>query len=98
MPATINVGGAGAKFTFTEFSGPNGTGIVEAPVAAITYASDNNAVATVDQTGAVTAVSPGTAHISGTDPGTNINGQHLTASDVLTVAGAQSATGALTAN
>jgi len=98
MPATITVGGKGATFKFTEFDGPNGTGSMVIPFDTIVYASDNQAVATVDQTGAVVAVGPGVANISGTDPGTNINGVHVSASDVLTVTGAVSATGSLTAN
>lgn len=97
MPATIVVGGAGAKFTFTEFDGPNGTGNVVAPLQEVQYSSDNVAVATVDGAGNVTAVSAGTANITGLDGG---NG--LTASDVLTVTAvvpvAVSATGVLTAN
>ena len=95
MPATIHVNGNGAKFTFTEFDGPNGTGNVVPPVGVVAYASDNAAVATVDATGNVTAVGAGTANISGTDPGNS-----LTASDVLTVTAdvAVSATGVLTAN
>lgn len=97
MPATIPISGnRGAQFTFTEFDGPNGTGNKVAPLQAIVYASDNTAVATVDATGLVTALSAGSANISGTDPG---NG--LTASDVLTVTAitgvAVSATGVLSA-
>jgi len=93
MPATIVMGGHGATFKFTEWSGPNGTGTIEAPIGTVTYASDNIGVGRVDATGAVTAFGVGTCNISGTDPG---NG--LTASDVLTVTGAVSATGVLTAN
>jgi len=96
MPASIAVGGKGATAVFTEFSGPAGTGVVVAPVGAVTFASDNTAVATVDpSSGAVTAVAVGTANISGTDAGNS-----LTASDVITVtpAVAESATLVLTAN
>ena len=95
MPATIKIGGAGAKFTFTEFSGPNGTGDVLPAAGPINYASDNPGVGTVDASGNVTAVAAGTCNISGQD---SVNG--LTASDVLTVEAevAQSATGVLTAN
>ena len=100
MPATIVVGGNGAQAAFVEWSGLNGTGSQVAPVGAVTYASDTPAVATVDpNSGLCTAVSAGTANISGTDAGNS-----LTASDVLTVtggvtppAGAQSATLTLTA-
>jgi Bacterial Ig-like domain (group 2) len=109
MPARIVVGGNGAKFTFTEYDGPNGTGNVVAPSGPITYASDNTAVATVDSNGNVTAVaanadgSDATCNISGLDPAsTNM----VTASDVCTVGAAApppppvavSATGVLTAN
>jgi len=93
MPASIAMGGHGATFKFTEFTGPNGTGTVVPPVGTVTYASDNIGVGRVDATGQVTAFGIGTCNISGTDPG---NG--LTASDVLTVTGAISATGILTAN
>ena len=97
MPATITTTGNGATFTFTEYSGPNGTGNVVPPTVGIDYASDNTSVATVDANGNVTAVAVGTANISGTDPSNS-----LTASDVLTVTAgtsvAVSATGVLTAN
>ena len=106
MPARIVVGGAGAKFTFTEFDGPNGTGNVVPPSGPITYASDNLAVATVDTNGNVSAVganadgSDATANISGLDPA---SANKVTASDVITVGKAAagvavSATGVLTAN
>jgi hypothetical protein len=97
MPATIQVGGHGATFVFTEFTGPNGTGSIINPVGVVAYTSSNTGVGTVDTSGNVSAVAPGTCNIVGTDPG---NG--LTASDVLTVTAssivAQSATGVLTAN
>jgi len=96
MPATIQVGGHGATFVFTEFTGPNGTGSVINPVGVVSYATSNPGVGTVDASGNVSAVGAGTCNIVGTDPG---NG--LTASDVPTVvaaATAQSATGVLTAN
>src|SRR5271170_6649899 len=80
MPATIHVNGNGATFVFTEFDGPNGTGNVVPALQPIAYASSAPAVATVDASGNVTAVSAGTAVISGTDPGNS-----LTASDTLTV-------------
>ena len=106
MPATIQVGGKGATFTFTEFDGPNGTGNVVKPSGPITYASDNTAVATVDPTGQVTAVganadgSPATANITGVDPASP---NKVAAGDVITVIAAPppvavSATGVLTAN
>jgi hypothetical protein len=80
MSALINVGGT-ATATFLEWSGPNGTGSQVPPVGAVTYASDNPAVATVNpNTGIATGVSAGTANISGADAGNS-----LTASDVLTV-------------
>lgn len=95
MPATIRVGGNGAKAVFTEFDGPSGTGNPVPPVGAITFASDNATVATVDANGNVAAVAAGTANISGTDGGNN-----LTASAVITVTAdiALSATLVLTAN
>jgi len=98
MPASIAVGGQ-ATAVFTEFSGPNGSGSVVAPVGSISFASDNPSVATVDPvSGIATGVSAGTANISGAD-----SGNQLTASDVLTVTGggsgaAQSATLVLTAD
>lgn len=96
MPASIAIGGKGAQAVFTEFSGLNGSGSVEAPIGAVSFASDNTAVATVDPvSGAVTAVAVGTANISGSDAGDG-----LTASDVITVTPLipQSATLVLTAN
>jgi len=99
MPAKIAVGGKGATFTFTEFDGPNGTGNVVPPSGPITYASDNTAVATVDATGQVAAVSPGVANITGVDPASP---NKVAAGDVVTVTAAAavavSATGVLTAN
>ena len=95
MPATIVVGGNGAKAVFTEFSGPGGTGSPVPPVGTVGFTNDNPSVATVDANGNCTAVGPGTTTVTGTDSG---NG--LTASDALTVtpAVAQSATLVLTAN
>jgi len=96
MPAKIAVGGKGATFTFTEFDGPNGTGNVVPPSGPITYASDTPGVATVDQTGQVTAVAPGSTVISGIDPASP---NKVAAADVLTVSPVQgvavSATGVL---
>lgn len=96
MPATIGLSSGRAQFVFTEFDGPNGTGNVVPPIGVIQYASDNSAIAIVDASGLVTALSAGTVNISGTDPG---NG--LTASDQLTVSStggkAVSATGVLKA-
>lgn len=83
MSATIQVGKT-ASSLFQEWSGPNGTGTVVPPVGAVTFSSDNTAVATVDpNTGIATGVSAGTANIKGQD-GTN----GLSASDVLTVTAA----------
>ena len=100
MPATIQVGGKGATFKFTEFDGPNGTGNIVPPSGPIQYASDNTAIATVDASGNVTAVSAGTANITGVDPA---SANKVAAGDVLTVTPANapvavSATGVLTAN
>ena len=97
MPATIIVGGHGAKFAFTEFSGPNGTGIVVAPIGIVQYATSDPLIGLVDASGNVTAVGAGTCNIVGKDPGNS-----LTAFDILTVQAsavvAVSATGVLTAN
>lgn len=96
MPATIQVGGTGATAVFTEFDGLNGTGNVAQDGGPVAFASSAPAVATVDPaSGAITAVAPGTATISGTD-----SANQLTASDTVTVtAGApQSATLVVTAN
>lgn len=89
MPATIHVTGNGAQATFTEFTGPNGTGNQVAPVGPVVYSSDNTSVATVDSNGLCNAVGIGTCNITGTDQGNS-----LTASDTLTVVAdqAQSAT------
>lgn len=96
MPATIKVGKT-ATSLFQEWTGPSGTGTVVPNIGAISFLSDNTAVATVAATGVVTGVAAGTANISGRD-GTN----GLTGSDVATVEGevvqsAQSATLGLTA-
>jgi len=97
MPATIHVNGKGATFTFTEFDGLAGTGNVVPPSGPITYVSSNVTVATVDATGQVAAVAPGTCSISGSDPA---SANQVSASDTLTVTAdaAVSATGVLTAN
>jgi uncharacterized protein YjdB len=101
MPASIQVGGT-ATFTFTEWTGPTGSGTQVAPTdpAAVTVQSSQSAIATVAVpvvlasgviTAKVTGVAAGTVSIVGTDPA---NG--LAASDTLTVtAGAESATGTL---
>lgn len=81
MPKTVAPGGTG-QAVFHEWSGPAGTG-TEVPLeGAVTFASDNEAVATVDPaTGAITSVGPeGAANISGVDAKNS-----LTASDVFTV-------------
>ena len=101
MPAAIVVGGNGAKAVFTEFTGPNGTGNPIAPIQTPVFSSSDATVATVDQSGNVTAVAPGTATISAVD-----NGNKLSASDTVTVTAAvtppppvaQSATLVVTAN
>jgi hypothetical protein len=80
MPATIQVGGKGAKAVYQEFDGPNGTGNKVPPVGTMQYSSDNPGVATVDTSGNITAVAPGTASITGNDSGAN-----LPASDSVTV-------------
>jgi hypothetical protein len=88
MPATLLVGKTGTA-VWQEFSGPNGTGDKLPPAGAVTFTSDNNAVATVDpSSGLVTAMAIGTCNISGSDAANS-----LTASDSVTVTEtAQSAT------
>jgi Bacterial Ig-like domain (group 2) len=89
MPATLQVGQT-ANAVWQEFSGPNGTGSPLAPASPPTFTSSDPTIATVDpSSGLVTAIAPGTATITGTDPG---NG--LTASDTVsdTPLVAQSAT------
>ena len=95
VPATIHVNGNGATAAFTEFDMPGGTGDTVPPIGPVVFASDNTAVATVDNSGNCAAVGAGTCNISATDQG---NG--LVASDVLTVVAgtAVSATLVLTAN
>lgn len=81
MPKTVTSGGTG-QAAFHEWTGPSGSG-TELPLAgAVTFASDNPSVATVDPTsGAITSVGPdGVANISGVDAANS-----LTASDVFTV-------------
>lgn len=69
--AEIKVGKTG-QAKFTEYDGPDGTGNVVAPVGTIMYESGDPAVATVDASGLVTGVSPGTVVIHGTDQGNAI--------------------------
>jgi len=81
MPKTVVSGGTG-QAVFHEWSGPSGTG-TELPLAgAVTFSSDNPAVATVDPAGGlITSVGPdGVANISGVDAANS-----LTGSDVFTV-------------
>lgn len=92
MPLTVHVNDVPGTALFQEWSGPSGTGIVVPPVGAVTYASDNTAVATVDpSSGQLAYVGAGTANISGTDAGNS-----LTASDVLTVSAATAVSATLT--
>jgi hypothetical protein len=97
MPAQIQVGGKGAQAKFQEWDGPNGTGGEVVPIGPVTFTSDDPSIATVDQSGVVTATAPGVTNIRGTDAG---NG--LSATDAITVVTAlpvaQSATLTLTAN
>lgn len=98
MDATIQVGKT-ANAVFAEFDGPNGTGNQVPPTGAVSFASDNPSVATVDPTtGLCTGLAAGTANISGTDAG---NGLQASAVLTVTAAGggtAQSATLTLTPN
>lgn len=94
MPLKVHVNDAPGNAVFAEFSGPNGTGSVVAPVGAVSYASDNHAVATVDPVSGVLAyVAPGVANISGSDAGNS-----LSASDALTVEPAVAVSATLTLN
>jgi uncharacterized protein YjdB len=94
MPASIVVGGAGAKSVFTEL---DSAGNVVATTDTINYVSSDQGVATVDASGNVSAIGAGAATIAGTDATNN-----LTGSDVITVTAAvsvpTSATLVLTAN
>jgi len=73
QPVTLNVGQVGFG-KVTEWSGPNGTGTVVAPLGpkGIIFASDNTAIATVDAKGNPTGVSAGVAHISALDQDNNL--------------------------
>jgi hypothetical protein len=90
----VKVGDNNVIFTFKEFDGLAGAGNLVKPSGSINFASDNEAVATVDSTkqtlnadGSVTVpilpVSAGVANITGVDP-TSTN--KVAAGDVLTVA------------
>ena len=95
MPATLQVG-ATATAVAQEWSGPNGTGSKLAPAGVIAFTSSDPTIATVDPaSGLVTAVGPGTATITGTDPVNNLSGSD-TVSDTPLVA--QSMTVVVTAN
>lgn len=92
MPLTVHINDTPGSASFQEFSGAGGTGIVVPPVGAVTFASDNTAVATVDPTSGLLAyLSAGVANISGSDAGNS-----LTASDVLTVSAATAVSAVLT--
>jgi hypothetical protein len=98
MPATILVGGKGAKVIFTEYDGLGGTGNTVAPIQPPVFSSSDATVASTDQSGNVTAVAVGSVTITVTDEG---NG--LTASDSVSVLAAtaglaKSATAVATAN
>lgn len=83
MPAVFTRGvNTSAVAAFQEFDGANGTGNPLPPVGAVTFASDNAAIATVDpSSGAITVgATDGTCNISASDAG---NG--LSASDTFTV-------------
>lgn len=95
MPATLQVGQT-ATAVFTEFSGPNGTGVVVAPIGPVSFSSDHPEIATVDPTsGLVTAVAPGTATITGTDAGNGLSASDSVSDQPLV---AQSATLVITPN
>ena len=72
--------GQTASPTFTEWSGPNGTGTPLQPVGQVTYADDGTGVISTDpSTGIVTGVSPtaagAVATVTGTDAGDNLTAQ-----------------------
>ena len=94
MPATLTIGQT-ATAVFKEFSGPNGTGVVVAPVGAVTFVSSDPTIATVDPAGIVTAVAAGAATITATDAGNNLSASDSVSDTPLT---AQSATLTITAN
>jgi uncharacterized protein YjdB len=95
MPATLTIGQT-ATAVFTEFSGPNGTGVVVAPIGPVTFSSSDPTIATVDPTsGLVTAVAPGAATITATDAGNGLTASDSVSDSPLT---AQSATLVITAN
>ncbi len=86
---TVHVNDRPGTAVYQEFDGLNGTGNRVPPVGAVTYTSDNPAVAAVDpSTGALVYVGAGTAVISASDNG------NFPASDTLVVVAsvAQSAT------
>jgi hypothetical protein len=92
MPLTVHVNDKPGLAVFQEFDGPTGTGNKVPPTGAVTFASSNPAVATVDATsGALAYLSAGTTSISGAD---SSNG--LTASDTLTVVAAPAVSATLT--
>lgn len=67
------IGSAGGSSSVAEYTGPNGSGAQEQPIGPVQYASDNPAAATVDaNTGAITAVAPGSANITATDTGNGL--------------------------
>jgi hypothetical protein len=99
MPATIYIGGLGARSQYNEWLGPPATDptlnsfaripknpelFVAVPAGVVTYSTSDPTVATVDAQGNITAVGPGTCTITATDA-TN----HTSASDILTVRPAQ---------
>lgn len=70
--AEIKVGKTG-QAKFTEFDGPNGTGNEVPPVGQVVYESGDPAIATIDATGLVTGVAPGTVVLHATDQGNSIS-------------------------
>jgi hypothetical protein len=81
MDLTAHVNDKPGTAIFTEFDGPNGTGNKVPPVGAVSFASSDPTVATVDaSSGALVYLKAGTSTISGTDAGNS-----LTASAVLTL-------------
>lgn len=95
MPATLTIGQT-ANSVFTEFSGPNGTGVVVAPIGPVTFVSSDPSIATVDpNTGLVTAVAAGAATITATDEGNGLSASDSVSDSPLV---ATSATLVITAN
>lgn len=95
MPATLTIGQT-ATAVAQEWSAPNGTGVKLPPAGAISFASSDPTIATVDAaSGLVTAVAAGAATITATDAANGLTGSDSVSDTPLT---AQSLTVSVTAN